>query len=90
MKYTIKTPVEGYTGISASLHFLNGKAETDNDKLVEWFIKHGYQVYTDDNIRVLGGNYEIDEKIKKVMKEVDPPKPAKPKTTRKKGGNSND
>lgn len=66
MKYTIKTPVEGYTGISASLHFLNGKAETNNDKLAEWFIKHNYQVIINES------------------------ESAKPKTTRKKGGNSND
>lgn len=64
MKYTIKTPVRGYTGISASLHFLNGQAETDSDRLADWFKKHKYEVIVNE--------------------------PAKPKTTRKKGGNSND
>ncbi len=44
MKYTIKTPVKGYRGISASLHFFNGEAETNSDKLAEWFMKHKYQV----------------------------------------------
>lgn len=60
MKYTIKTPVEGYSGISASLRFINGKAETDSDKLAEWFMKHKYQVIYNEpdkpKTRKKGGN----------------------------------
>ena len=66
MKYTIKTPVEGYRGVSASLHFFYGQAETDSDRLADWFKKHKYQVICNES------------------------EPAKPKTTRKKGGNTND
>lgn len=51
MKYTIKTPVEGYTGISASLHFFKGEAHTDDDKLAEWFMKHKYQVICEASTR---------------------------------------
>lgn len=40
----IKSPNPQYTGVSASLHFLNGEAETDDKWLVGWFERKGYEV----------------------------------------------
>jgi len=35
---------EQYTGISASVEFVNGVGETDNLYLIEWFKENGYIV----------------------------------------------
>lgn len=37
-------PNTQYTGLSASVMFLNGVAETDNENLLEWFESRGYTV----------------------------------------------
>ena len=41
MKYIIKTPVEGFCGISASLPFLDGKfeGEINNPNIINYFRK---------------------------------------------------
>lgn len=46
MKYIIKTPVEGFCGISASLPFLDGKfeGEIDNPNIINYFRKKGYKI----------------------------------------------
>ena len=46
MKYIIKTPVEGLTGISASLPFLDGKfeGEINNPNIINYFRKKGYTI----------------------------------------------
>lgn len=35
---------EQYTGISASVEFVDGVGETDNPYLIEWFKENGYIV----------------------------------------------
>lgn len=35
---------ENYTGVSASVPFCNGRGETDDPYLIEWFRSHGYRV----------------------------------------------
>jgi hypothetical protein len=40
----IKAPNADYNGISASLTFVKGEAETDDKWLIEWFENHGYDV----------------------------------------------
>lgn len=37
-------PNEQYTGISASVKFVNGVGETECPLLKEWFVSHGYTV----------------------------------------------
>lgn len=44
MKYKIKAPNESYTGVSASVGFVNGIGETDSEHLANWFEAHGYTV----------------------------------------------
>lgn len=40
----ITTPNKQYTGISASVTFVNGIGQTDNPNLIQWFKAHGYAV----------------------------------------------
>lgn len=40
-------PNSQYSGISASVTFVNGVGETDNAQLIEWFKTHGYSVEED-------------------------------------------
>lgn len=44
MKYIVNTPVEGFTGISASLPFLDGKfeGEINNPNIINYFKKKNY------------------------------------------------
>lgn len=40
----IFAPNKQYTGLSASVSFVNGEGGTDRPELIEWFEKHGYRV----------------------------------------------
>lgn len=40
----IETPVEGYTGEVAGVQFQDGQAETDDDRAIAYFRRHGYTV----------------------------------------------
>lgn len=44
----VYTPLQGYNGISASVEFVNGVGETDNENLLEWFEEKGYTVEQDE------------------------------------------
>lgn len=35
---------KNFSGISASVNFINGVGETDDKYLIDWFKKHGYEV----------------------------------------------
>ncbi len=48
----IFSPVEDYTGVSASVPFCNGAGETDDPHLIEWFKDHGYIVKETDAVTV--------------------------------------
>lgn len=37
-------PNKNYNGVSATVHFANGKGETSDKKLIKWFKEHGYTV----------------------------------------------
>jgi len=54
----VYTPLQGYNGISASVTFVNGVGETDNENLLEWFEEKGYTV-------------EREEKPKRAKKATD-------------------
>lgn len=43
-------PNKEYTGVSASVPFVNGEGETDNPHLIQWFREHGYTVEDRENI----------------------------------------
>lgn len=40
----VYTPVKNYTGVSASVKFVNGVGETSDADLLKWFVDHGYTV----------------------------------------------
>lgn len=40
----VYAPLQDYNGISASVEFVNGVGETDNENLLEWFEEKGYTV----------------------------------------------
>lgn len=40
----IIAPNKQYNGVSATVRFINGEAETDDAHLIEWFKSHGYEV----------------------------------------------
>lgn len=40
----IYAPNKQYNGVSASVVFVNGIGETEDDYLLEWFKDHGYDV----------------------------------------------
>lgn len=40
----IYAPNKQYSGLSASVRFVDGVGETDNSILLEWFREHGYKV----------------------------------------------
>ena len=44
----VYAPLEDYNGISASVEFINGVGETDNENLLEWFEEKGYTVERED------------------------------------------
>lgn len=44
----VYAPNKHYTGISASVPFVDGVGETDNEYLLEWFEKSGYQIEEKD------------------------------------------
>ena len=40
----IYAPVKDANGVYASVRFVNGVGETDNQRLIKWFESHGYTV----------------------------------------------
>lgn len=43
-KTTIETPVEGFTGLVAGVHFVDGKGSTDDEAALAYFDRQGYKV----------------------------------------------
>lgn len=52
----ILTPNKDYSGISASVPFVNGVGYTDDEDLISWFEEHGYGVEVE--------NTEVENKPK--------------------------
>nr|DAW60014.1 MAG TPA: hypothetical protein [Caudoviricetes sp.] len=72
----ILTPNKDYSGISASVPFINGVGYTDDEDLINWFEEHGYEV---ENTEV--ENTEVENK---------PKGKSKPKSSAKAGDESKD
>lgn len=47
-KVKILAPNKSYTGVSASVNFVNGVGETEDENLIGWFKEHGYDVIEED------------------------------------------
>lgn len=74
----IYSPNKEYTGISASVAFCNGRGETDDPHLIEWFKEHGYTVEEPES-----HEEEADTQTEKI--EVQPEEPVQAKGKRSKG-----
>lgn len=60
----VYAPLEDYNGISASVEFINGVGETDNENLLEWFEEKGYTVEREDKPkRAKKENEEVAEEV---------------------------
>lgn len=60
----VYAPLEDYNGISASVEFVNGVGETDNENLLEWFEEKGYTVEREDKPkRAKKENEEVAEEV---------------------------
>ncbi|MCK2024057.1 hypothetical protein KZC52_14045 [Microbacterium sp. kSW2-24] len=44
---TIKTPVDGFTGLVAGVHFVEGVGKTDDESAIAYFERQGYGVGDD-------------------------------------------
>lgn len=60
-------PNKSFTGVAASVAFVNGEGETNDTKLIQWFLKNGYEVVEDieppfppDDTEVLKGKKDVD------------------------------
>lgn len=60
----ILCPNKEYSGVSASVTFVNGVGETDNPQLIDWFKNHGYTV-EEDAEKDEGSSEETKTKRKK-------------------------
>lgn len=60
----VYAPLEGYNGISASVEFVNGVGETDNENLLEWFEEKGYTVEREEKPkRAKKATEEVTEEV---------------------------
>jgi len=42
--YKVYAPNKGYAGIFAGVAFVNGEAETEDKRMIQWFKEKGYEV----------------------------------------------
>lgn len=60
----VYTPLKDYNGISASVTFVNGVGETDNENLLEWFEEKGYTVEREEKPkRAKKATEEVTEEV---------------------------
>lgn len=57
----VYAPLQDYNGISASVTFVNGVGETDNENLLEWFEEKGYTVERDEKPKRVKKSKEVTE-----------------------------
>lgn len=65
----VYTPLEGYNGISASVEFVNGVGETDNENLLEWFEEKGYTVEREKPKRAKKATEDVAEEVAEEVAE---------------------
>ena len=66
----VYTPLQGYNGISASVEFVNGVGETDNENLLEWFEEKGYTVEREKPKRAKKSKEATEEVAEGATEEV--------------------
>lgn len=79
----ILAPNKDYSGISASVPFINGVGYTDDEDLISWFKEHGYEVEVE--------NTEVENtEVENTEVENKPKGKSKPKSSAKAGDESKD
>ena len=64
----VYAPLKDYNGISASVTFVNGVGETDNENLLEWFEEHNYTVEREEKPK--RAKKATEEVVEEVAEEV--------------------
>jgi len=57
----IYAPNKQYTGVSASVTFVNGVGECSDPRLLEWFREHGYAVEEEEKPKRKGGDRDAGD-----------------------------
>ena len=65
----VYAPLQGYNGISASVEFVNGVGETDNENLLEWFEEKGYTVEREKPKRAKKATEDVAEEVAEEVAE---------------------
>ncbi|WP_127447753.1 hypothetical protein [Veillonella sp. 3310] len=65
----VYAPLQDYNGISASVEFVNGVGETDNENLLEWFEEKGYTVERDEKPKRAKKAKEVTEETSEETSE---------------------
>ena len=76
----IYSPNKEYTGVSASVPFCNGMAETEDPHLIKWFKDHGYKVDEESNAE------QKEEETVEIPADVDTSAAVTGKVAKKKAG----
>lgn len=66
----VYAPLQDYNGISASVTFVNGVGETDNENLLEWFEERGYTVEREKPKRAKKAKEVTEETAEGATEEV--------------------
>jgi len=77
--FKITAPTENYTREIAGVHFIDGKAETENENIARWLEGRGFKVEKEPEIKPK----EEPEEEPKEEPEPDEPKEEKPKSKKK-------
>lgn len=65
----VYAPLKDYNGISASVTFVNGVGETDNENLLEWFEEKGYTVEREKPKRAKKATEDATEEVAEEVAE---------------------
>ena len=67
----IYAPVKQTNGVRASVRFVNGVGETDDPRLIKWFVDHGYTV--EESLRVeQAATVQVEELVEDVEEAAQP------------------
>lgn len=65
----IYAPNKDYSGVSATVTFVNGVGETDNEYLKKWFTEKGYEIEETSNGKIEGSEKKLKDMTVPELKE---------------------
>lgn len=66
----IYSPNKNYTGVSATVRFVNGVGETENEHLINWFESKGYKVEESENLNPPDNSPNNTDPVVKTFEEM--------------------